>query len=171
MKKIFILICAWALVGCSSESKKVEAEKAPEAILTMKHGTSVLAPDEVNTPKSKKRASEAFMALKNILKNYASGDTAAVEAQIDTRMVGLAQLMDQMRQSSSVQKNIDIVLQEPRYTKSRQVYVVNVEWQKRYNQLPNMNTQLVSGQSTFMFQHIDKKWKMSSLSGDNPFAL
>lgn len=162
------------LVGCAAPGTAPEnAVAAPALTLTPGYSVSASEPLSQDTKAGKKKAAESavFETLRSLLKNYADGNTNAAESQIDNRMVGYTTLVAQLRQSSAGQKQIEFNLQPPRYTKAKGVYILNVSWQKRYLDTPNLTPKLLSGQSTFMFQRIDKTWKLSSLSGDNPFAL
>lgn len=125
----------------------------------------------VATVKTVKAAKNAESVLFTILKLFSEGQITEIANHVDDKMIGYTQFFEAINQASNKKKDIKISSKEKRTTKGKDIFIIQLEWEQRYLELPGLAPKLVKGKTLFLFQLIDKNWKLTSQSGDNIFAL
>jgi hypothetical protein len=125
----------------------------------------------VAAPASQKDIRQAQAALRQLLAAYAAGKPADMEALMSPAMIGYAGVVDAARQAS-LQKQLRITLSDLRAQASAEAAAVLIQarWEKRFVRLPAGLQVRKSGSAVFTLQRTEAGWKLSGLSGDNPFA-
>jgi hypothetical protein len=114
----------------------------------------------------------AQAALRQLLAAYVAGRQADMEALVSPAMIGYAGVVDAARQARPLQKQLRVTLSDLRAQASEDAGLVLVQarWEKRFVRLPAGVQVRKSGAAVFTLQRTDGGWKLSGLSGDNPFA-
>ena len=113
----------------------------------------------------------ADIQLDSMIKNYENSDSQQLGKNFDESMIGFTQLQESVKVALNVQRQIKIKLGAKRFTKAKEIYVIQCDWEKSYLMMPNLIPKKVSGRTLFLFQFKNKEWKLASLSGDNIFSL
>ena len=109
--------------------------------------------------------------LDSIVKNFESAEAAGLSKSFDETMIGYTQLQESVKAALNSQKQVKIKLGVKKFTKAKDIYVIQCDWVKTYLLMPNLTAQKVSGRTLFLFQLKNKQWKLASMSGDNIFSL
>jgi hypothetical protein len=157
MKKILPLLCLLAMAFSL-------AAPAP--------GSSGAAARPGAAPAGPKDSRQAQAALRQLMAAYAVGDQAGLEALVSPGMAGYAGVVDAARQARPLQKQLRITLSDLRAQASEDdgLVLVQARWEKRFVRLPAGLQVRRSGAAVFSFKRAEAGWKLSGLSGDNPFA-
>ena len=157
MKKILPLLCLLAMAFSL-------AAPAP--------GLPGAAAKSVAAPAGPKDSRQAQAALRKLMAAYAAGDQAGLEAMVSPGMAGYAGVVDAARQARPMQKQLRITLSDLRAQASEDAGLVLIQarWEKRFVRLPAGVQIRKSGAAVFSFKRAEAGWKLSGLSGDNPFA-
>jgi hypothetical protein len=157
MKKILPLLCLLAVAF----SLAAPASGVPGA-----------AAKPVAAPAGPKDSRQAQAALRQLMAAYAAGDQAGLEAMVSPGMAGYAGVVDAARQARPLQKQLRITLSDLRAQASEDAGLVLIQarWEKRFVRLPAGLQVRRSGAAVFSFKRAEAGWKLSGLSGDNPFA-
>lgn len=125
----------------------------------------------VAAPAGAKDVRRAQAALRSLVAAYAAGKPADMEALVSPAMIGYAGIVDAARQAS-LQKQLRLTLSDLRAQPSGDAALVLVQarWEKRFVRLPAGVQVRKSGSAVFTLQRAEAGWKLSGLSGDNPFA-
>lgn len=116
-------------------------------------------------------AHPAVVILDSMVKNFENSDLIQLNKDLDETMIGYTQLQESIKLALNSQKQIKIKLGPKRYTKAKEIYVIQCDWEKTYLLLPNLSPKKVKGRTLFLFQLKNKEWKLASVSGDNIFSL
>ena len=157
MKKILPLLCLLAVAF----SLAAPAPGSPDA-----------AAKSAAAPASPKDSRQAQAALRQLIAAYAAGEQAGLEALVSPDMIGYAGVVDAARQSRPLQRQLRITLSDLRAQASPDAGLVLIQarWEKRFVRLPAGTQVRKSGAAVFSFKRTEAGWKLSGLSGDNPFA-
>ena len=111
-------------------------------------------------------------ALRQLIAAYVAGRQADMEALVSPAMIGYAGVVDAARQARPLQKQLRVTLSDLRAQASEDAALVLVQarWEKRFVRLPAGQPVRASGSAVFTLRRTDSGWKLSGLSGDNPFA-
>jgi hypothetical protein len=125
----------------------------------------------VAAPAGAKDIRQAQAALRSLVVAYTAGKPADMEALVSPAMIGYAAIVDGARQAS-LQKQLRLTLSDLRAQPSADATLVLVQarWEKRFVRLPAGVQVRKSGSAVFTLQRTEDGWKLSGLSGDNPFA-
>ena len=115
---------------------------------------------------------QAQAALRQLLAAYVAGRQADMEALVSPAMIGYAGIVDAARLDRPLQKQLRVTLSDLRAQASEDAALVLVQarWEKRFVRLPAGLQVRKSGAAVFTLQRTGTGWKLSGLSGDNPFA-
>lgn len=122
-------------------------------------------------PAGRLEEQQALDAMQQLLAAFCEGNYAQAEALIDPQMTGQTQLVQTLRQTGHLQNQLRINLSDTRNLVSRDVAVIRTRWEKRYLLLPALTAQRRSGSTTFVMHREAGAWRLSALSGDNPFTV
>jgi hypothetical protein len=121
-------------------------------------------------PAEQNESRQAMAALRLLLSAYASGNPSEMETLIDPGMIGYSGVLDAVRQAGSTQRQLRLSLSDTRMQLSDDTVLIQTRWEKRFVRLPARVAVRKTGAATFIMQRSDGRWKLSALSGENPFA-
>jgi hypothetical protein len=125
----------------------------------------------VFTPSAQSDSRPAIDALEQLMKAFSVGNSADAEALIEPQMIGYSKLTDGLRDAVLVQKQIRLTMSDTKTLVADDVVLIQANWEKRYTSHPGLKAVLRSGKSTFVMHYSGKIWRLSALSGDNPFSV
>jgi hypothetical protein len=148
---------------------------AASLLLSVLAPVPLVAATRAAAPASPKDSRQAQAALRQLLAAYVAGRQADMEALVSPAMIGYAGVVDAARQSRPMQKQLRVTLSDLRAQASEDpqeagVVLVQARWEKRFVRLPAGLQVRKSGDAVFTLQRTDAGWRLSGLSGDNPFA-
>lgn len=113
----------------------------------------------------------ALDALQLLLSAYAAGNLQQIESMVEPTMLGYSRIVDPVRDATLAQKQLRINLSDTRTQVSDDVVIIQAHWEKRFLAAPGRQAGRKSGNSTFVMRPDAAVWRLSALSGDNPFAM
>jgi|GEM_PF-2128958 len=133
---------------------------------------TALAADTATTgPANQADGQQALGALNQLLSFYMEGQPQPAEALLEAQMIGYSRVMDALRDTGLVQKQLRIKLSDTRTLVSQDVVIVRTRWEKRFLALPALAPAIRSGQATFVMHREAGVWRLSALNGDNLFSV
>lgn len=141
------------------------------ALVTVAVPSAVLAtqPAAANVV-AQTEAQAALDALQLLLSAYAKGDQKQIEALVDPTMIGYSRVVDPVRDAAVSQKQMRVSLSDTRTQISEDVVIIRTHWEKRFTSRVGRLAGQRSGDCTFVLRPDTAVWKLSALSGDNPFG-
>jgi hypothetical protein len=121
-------------------------------------------------PVTMQELDEARAALEEIVRAYEAGDSERIAARLDPAMVGYQIFVDGVRRDAAALKNVRIQLLDTRVSAGPDVAIVNSSWEKRFLAVNTFQPGVVSGRGVFFMRRADGGWRLSAVSGDNPFG-
>lgn len=115
-------------------------------------------------------SSPAQKVLDEFINAYERGDIAYIQRRLDPSMIGYGALLNSMMQDVNAQKQIRFLIQNKNVLCGPDLSVVNFTWEKRYLDLVTFRPRLQTGQAAVLTHFKAGEWKLSGISGDNPFA-
>jgi hypothetical protein len=115
-------------------------------------------------------AQAALDALQLLLSAYATGDQKQIEALVDPTMIGYSRVVDPVRDAAVAQKQMRLSLSDTRTQISEDVVIIRTHWEKRFTSGPGRQAGYKSGVCTFVLRPDAAVWRLSALSGNNPFG-
>jgi hypothetical protein len=113
---------------------------------------------------------QALGVLNQLLSFYMEGQFQQAEALLEPQMIGYSRVMDALRDTGLVQKQLRIKLSDTRTLVSQDIVIVRARWEKRFLTLPALAPAQRSGNATFVMHREAGAWRLSALSGDNLFS-
>lgn len=114
---------------------------------------------------------QALDALQQLLTAYATENPKQVEALVEHQMIGYTRVVDAVRDAGLAQKQLRLTLSDTRTQTSQDVVIVQTRWEKRYLSPSGRTVKNTIGHCTFVMRPVEASvWKLSALSGDNPFG-
>jgi hypothetical protein len=107
--------------------------------------------------------------LQQLLDAYAAGELAQAEALIDPKMIAYSRVVDAIREAGLTQKQLRVTLSDTRTLMTEDMAIIQTHWQKRFVSIPGQIASLKSDTCTFVMRRENALWKLSALSGENPF--
>jgi hypothetical protein len=115
--------------------------------------------------------SQALDALQQLLTAYSAGNPKQLEALVEPQMIGYSRVVDAVRDAGLAQKQLRLTLSDTRTQISEDVVIVQTQWEKRYLSPSGRAMKNTTGHCTFVMRPVEASgWKLSALSGDNPFG-
>ncbi|MEE9331875.1 MAG: hypothetical protein V3U89_06555 [Methylophilaceae bacterium] len=114
--------------------------------------------------------SPAQKVLDAFVKAYERGDVAYIQRRLDPSMIGYGALLNSMMKDVNVQKQTRFLIQNKNVQCGPNLAVVNFSWEKRYLDLLTFRPRLQTGQAAVLTHFKAGEWKLSGITGDNPFA-
>lgn len=112
----------------------------------------------------------ALDALKLLLSAYAAGNQGQIESLVDPAMIGYSRVVDPVRDAGVAQKQVRVSLSDTHTQISDDVVIIQTHWEKRFISNPGRRAGQKSGVCTFVLRPDATVWRLSALSGDNPFG-
>lgn len=112
----------------------------------------------------------AQKVLDQFINAYERGDVAYIQRRLDPSMIGYGALLNGMMKDVSAQKQIRFLIQNKNVQCGPDLAVVNFTWEKRFLDLVTFRPRLQTGQAAVLTHLKAGEWKLSGISGDNPFA-
>lgn len=114
--------------------------------------------------------SPAQQVLNDFIDAYERADVAYIQRRLDPAMVGYSAFLSNMMKDINVQKQNRFLIQNRNVQCGPDLAVINFKWEKRYLDLATFRPRLQTGQAVVLTHLKDGQWKLSGISGDNPFA-
>jgi hypothetical protein len=108
--------------------------------------------------------------LDDFISAYERGDIAYIQRRLDPSMIGYGAFLNSMMQDISAQKQIRFLIQNRNAQCGTDLAVINFTWEKRYLDLVTFQPRLQTGQASVLTYLKAGEWRLSGISGDNPFA-
>ena len=112
----------------------------------------------------------AQQVLNDFIDAYERADIAYIQRRLDPTMVGYSAFLSSMMKDINVQKQNRFLIQNRNVQCGPDLAVINFKWEKRYLDLATFRPRLQTGQAAVLTHLKDGQWKLSGISGDNPFA-
>ncbi len=128
------------------------------------------AEQTIATRSDPKDIQHAMDALQQLLSAYAAGDQLTLESLLEPKMIGYSRVVDAVRDAGLAQKHVQLTLSDTRTQVSDDVVIIQTRWEKRYALATARTSALKSGTCTFVMRPGSSLWRLSALSGDNPFS-
>lgn len=137
-----------------------------------------VAPTPAQSPPAEPKAAVAGFedmkaaraALDEIIRAYETGDIGLIQARLDPAMIGYQRFVDGMRREPGNLKQIRLHLFEANVTAGPDVAMIQAAWEKRFFGVADFTPGVFSGRSTFLMHRAKDGWRLSAVSGDNPFS-
>lgn len=113
---------------------------------------------------------QALDALQQLLSAYAAGNQQQVESMVEPQMIGYSRVVDAVRVAGVSQKQLRMTLSDTRTLISEDVVIIQSHWDKRFVSTHGRVAGHRSGTCTFVMRPDAAVWRLSALSGDNPFS-
>lgn len=113
---------------------------------------------------------QALDALQQLLSAYAAGNQQQVESMVEPQMIGYSRVVDAVRDAGVSQKQLRMTLSDTRTLISEDVVIIQSHWDKRFVSTHGRVAGHRSGTCTFVMRPDAAVWRLSALSGDNPFS-
>jgi hypothetical protein len=110
-------------------------------------------------------------ALSLLLSAFAVGDQHEAEKLIDPQMIGYSRVMNGVQGVGNLYKQVHVSLSDVHTQMAEDVVIIQAQWDMRSVQVSTRAPSRRSGTCIFVMRHIGGSWKLSALSGDNPFGL
>lgn len=114
--------------------------------------------------------SPAQKVLDDFIAAYERGDIGYIQRRLDPSMVGYGAFLKSMMEDVNAQKQIRFLIQNRNVQCGPNLAVVNFKWEKRYLDLVTFRPRLETGQAAILTHLKAGEWKLSGISGKNPFA-
>lgn len=113
---------------------------------------------------------QAVGALKQLFAAYAAGNQLQMAYLVEPEMIGYSRVLDAARQEAASHKQLRLTFSDTRTQLSGDTAFIQIRWEKRFIQFPAMLPVRQSGSASFTLQRTGPAWKLSAMSGDNPFS-
>ncbi len=124
----------------------------------------------VASPSGPSEGRQATGALRVLFSAYAAGNQLQMSYLVAPEMIGYARVMDAVREEAVTHKQLRLTFSEARVQVDGDTAFIQARWEKRFVLFPAVSAVRQSGAATFTMKRIGSAWKLSGLSGDNPFA-
>jgi hypothetical protein len=115
-------------------------------------------------------AQSAQDVLGLLLAAYAAGNMPEAENWIEPRMIGYSRVAEGIRNIGLTHKQLRVELSDLHTQVADDVVIIQARWDKRYILFPALTPMLRSGVCTFVLHREATVWRLSAMSGDNPFG-
>ena len=152
----------------------VKANSSDVALRTQqdeqKRGAGSVASGETRIPNNCASDNPAQRTLDDFIKAYERGDIAYIQRHLDPSMIGYGTFLNSMMEDANAQKQIRFLIQNRNVQCGSDLAVINFRWEKRYLDLTTFAPRLQAGQASVLTYLKAGEWKLSGITGDNPFA-
>ena len=124
----------------------------------------------VAQPSEQADSRQAVSALRQLFAAYAAGNRLQMAYLVEPEMIGYARVLDAARQESASRKQLRLTFSDTRTQLSGDTAFIQIRWEKRFIQFPAMAPVRQSGSASFTLQRNGSAWRLSAMSGDNPFS-
>jgi len=110
-------------------------------------------------------------ALDLLLSAFSASLPSEAEKLLDPQMIGYSRVMDGVRDIGIQHRQLRVSLSDVHTQAMDDVVIIQARWETRSVQVPAMTPIRRSGTCVFVMRHEGAAWKLTALSGDNPFGL
>ena len=107
--------------------------------------------------------------LQALVDAYERGDIGFFQAKIDPSMPGYSRVLDSMRRDATAQTRPRLLFTDQTWSIGPNVAMLQARFQKRYFDSRNLNPELVEGRLVMLLSRDGDLWRLSAITGDNPF--
>ncbi len=112
----------------------------------------------------------AQRSLDDFIRAYERGDIAYIQHRLDPNMIGYSVFLNSMMEDANAQKQIRFLIQNRNAQCGSDLAVINFRWEKRFIDLVSFEPRLQTGQASVLTYLKAGEWRLSGITGDNPFA-
>lgn len=112
----------------------------------------------------------AQRTLDEFIQAYERGDIGFIQRRLDPAMIGYGPFLNGMMEDVNAQKQTRFLIQNRNAQCGSDLAVINFRWEKRYLDLVTFEPRLQTGQASVLTYLKAGEWRLSGISGDNPFA-
>jgi FecR protein len=154
-----------ALIKANAGGTALQIQQADQ-----KRGGGDAASGEARIARNCAGDNPAQRTLDEFIQAYERGDIAYIQRRLDPAMVGYGPFLNGMMEDVNAQKQIRFLIQNRNAQCGSDLAVINFRWEKRYLDLVTFQPRLQTGQASVLTYLKAGEWRLSGISGDNPFA-
>lgn len=145
-------------------------EKLSEKLTEQKAAGGTVRSGESKIPANCGFDTLAQKGLDEFISAYEAGNTALIQRRLDPAMLGYGVFLNSIVEDMNNQKQIRFLIKDRTAQCGSDLASINFRWEKRYLDLQTFNPQLQTGQASILVYLKNGEWKLSGITGDNPFA-
>ncbi len=107
--------------------------------------------------------------LQALIDAYERGDVGFFQAKIDPAMPGYSRVLDAMRRDSTAQTRPRLLFTDQTWSVGPNVALLQARFQKRYFDARDLSPELIEGRVVMLLSRDGDLWRISAVTGDNPF--
>lgn len=154
---ILVAQVSWAQVAVPGSKEERETDAKP---LTAKTSEKPATPADRDLVEAQ---------LQALVDAYERGDIGFFQAKIDPSMPGYSRVLDSMRRDATAQTRPRLLFTDQTWSIGPNVAMLQARFQKRYFDARNLNPELVEGRMVMLLSRDGDLWRLSAVTGDNPF--
>ncbi len=158
--------CAIALVTSQIVFAQVSKPGSKEERETDAKALSATTSEKPATPADKILLEAQLQAL---IDAYERSDVGFFQAKIDPSMPGYSRVLDAMRRDATSQTRPRLLFTDQTWSIGANVAMLQARFQKRFFDARNLNPELVEGRVVMLLSRDGDLWRISAVTGDNPF--
>ena len=118
------------------------------------------------------RADQAVMEgqLRHLVDAYEGNDLKGFQGKLDPALPGFSRVMDAVRTDVAAQTRRRILFTDTTWVIGPNVSMFQASFEKRYFDARDLKPQLVTGQVVMLFTRAGEGWRLSTITGENPFV-
>ncbi len=147
-----------------------ESEALQSQVAEQKRGGGNAESGETRIPMNCAGDNPAQQSLDDFIRAYERGDIAYIQRRLDPNMIGYNVFLNSMMEDATAQKQIRFLIQNRNAQCGSDLAVINFRWEKRFIDLVSFQPRLLTGQASVLTYLKAGEWKLSGITGDNPFA-
>lgn len=166
--------------GSASLDAKLEAlqkQMAPETESRLqdkqkeqRYAAGATPSGEARVPASCALDTPAQKGLDEFFRAYEAGNIALIQRRLDPAMIGYGAFINNMMEDINNQKQTRFLIQDRTAQCGPDLTVISFRWEKRFLDLVTFKPVLVTGRASVLTYLKGNEWRLSGITGDNPFA-
>jgi len=153
------------LINTNADDKALQLQQEEQ-----KRGGGSAASGETRIPRNCAGDNPAQRTLDDFIHAYERGDVGYIQRRLDPSMIGYGAFLSGMMDDINAQKQIRFLIQNRNAQCGSDLAVINFRWEKRFLDLVTFQPRLQTGQASVLTYLKAGEWRLSGISGDNPFA-
>ena len=127
---------------------------------------------DTTSAKPASRADQTTMEaqLRVLVDAYERNDLKGFQGKLDPALPGFSRVMDAVRADVAAQTRPRILFTDQTWSIGPNVSMLQAHFEKRYFDARDLKPQLVTGQVVMLFTRAGEGWRLSTITGENPFV-
>ena len=127
---------------------------------------------DTTSAKPASRADQTTMEaqLRVLVDAYERNDLKGFQGKLDPALPGFSRVMDAVRADAAAQTRPRILFTDQTWSIGPNVSMLQAHFEKRYFDARDLKPQLVTGQVVMLFTRAGEGWRLSTITGENPFV-